>query len=122
MDELEIYRRRAAVRQRALKRLGVPNIQCICGETDPVCFEVEHIDRRANSDIVWGMCKNCHARKSARELALNPPVGMHPGNRFEREGHALLGEAEYLYFIVERKRTQAEIMFKLAGRGIVIDD
>jgi hypothetical protein len=122
MDDMERYRRRAAIRQKALKRLGVSNAQCLCGETDPVCFEVEHIDRQAYSDAVWGMCKNCHAKKSARELAIHPPVGMPPGDPFEGMGHALLGMAQYLEFATERCRSIAEAIFKLAGRGIIIDE
>ena len=121
MDELEIYRRRRAIRQKALRRLGASNVQCLCGETDPVCFEAEHIDRQANSDTVWGMCKNCHAKKSAREMALHPPVGLHPGDPFERMQHALLGMAQYLEFATEQCRSIAEVNSKLAGRGIIID-
>ncbi len=122
MDELEIYRRRAKGKWAALKRLGVTNTHCICGETDPLCFEADHLDRRANSDVVWGVCVNCHRKKSAREQSEHPPVGIHPGDPFEGIGHALLGMHQYLSFIAERLPAMADVMFKLAGKGIVIDD
>lgn len=122
MDELEIYRRRAKAKQAALKRLGVTNSHCICGQTDPLCFEADHLDRRANGDVVWGCCVNCHRRKSAREQSEHPTVGIHPGDQFEAMGHALLGIHQYLSFIAERMPAMADVMFKLAGKGIVIDD
>lgn len=46
MEELERYRRRAAARHQALRRLGAVNIFCLCGEDDPVCFEADHVYRR----------------------------------------------------------------------------
>lgn len=122
MDELENARRRRAARIKALQRLGVQNLACICGETDPVCFEADHLDRQANSDVTWGICMNCHRKKSARELAEHPKVGVNPGNPFERMGHALLGMHQYLSFISERLRGMAEVMFQLAGKGITLDE
>ena len=122
MDELEIYRRRQKAKWAALKRLGVANVACICGETDPLCFDVEHVFRSSYHDAVWGMCANCHRKKSMREQLEHPPVGVHSGDPFERLGHALLGIYQYLSFIAEHVRTMANFMFKLAGKGIVIED
>ena len=90
----------------------------MCGVSDPICFEADHIDRRANSDVVYGICKNCHARKSAREQSEHPPVGLHPSDPFEAAGHFLLGVCEYLSFIIERLRELAEMMFGLAGKAL----
>src|ERR1700677_2481599 len=82
MDDLETYRRRRANRHKALRRLGVRNIQCLCGEADPECFDVEHIYRSLFDATVWGMCANCHRKKSARERSEHPTVGLHPGDLF----------------------------------------
>lgn len=121
MDELERYRRRRGVRHQALKRLGVSNIRCLCGETDPTCFDADHIGRRMYDGAVWGRCANCHRKITARQSSEHPTVGLNPGDPFERMGHALLGMYEYLAFIAERLRDMAEVMFKLAGKGIDLE-
>ena len=121
-DEFERYRLRRRAEHQSLKRLGVPNVRCLCGETHPDAFEKDHIDRRKNSDVVWGLCKNCHAKKSARERVEGPPVGLHPGNPYEAMGHALLGMHLYLSFIAERLPGIANVMFKLADEGIAFEE
>ena len=122
MDDTERYRLRLAKRRQSLKRLGVSNIQCLCGETDPDCFDTDHIGRRMYDGTVWGRCANCHRKITARQSAEHPTVGLHPGDPFERMGHALLGMYEYLSFIAERLRTMAQVMFKLAGKGLTLED
>jgi len=120
MEELEQYRRRVAVRHRSLRRLGVTNVRCICGETDPVCFEADHIYRREHDDACWGICVNCHRRRTARGESEHPPVGMR-GNELERLGHMLLGAADYQDFIAGHHRAAAEVMFKLADMGVTVE-
>lgn len=110
MDELERYRRRQAQKWKALRRLGVRNVRCACGETDPICFEADHIERRKNSDTVWGLCKNCHAKVTARQMSEHPAVGIGPGDPSEQAHRALLGAADYLEFIVPRLREIAELI------------
>jgi len=114
MDDLERYRRRMAVRQRHLKKLGARNVQCICGETDPICFEPDHVFRRKNSPVTWGICKNCHAKKTARDITESPKVGLHPGNLHERQAHALRGIIIYHEFMVGHLREISEELSKLA--------
>ena len=116
MDELERYRRRQAQKWRSLRRLGVRNVRCICGETDPNCFEADHLERRKNSEVVWGLCKNCHAKITARQVSEHPAVGIEPGDDTERTYRALLGASDYLEFIVPRLREIAEIV-KLVKEG-----
>ena len=122
MDELERHRLRRVARQDALRRLGVSNVRCACGEDDPLCFEADHVNRRMYDGVCWGCCKNCHAKKSSREQAEHPTVGISPGDPFERMGHRQLGAAMYLSFCIEGLRKDADLMFKLAGKGIVIED
>jgi len=122
MDELERYRCRQAQKWRALRRLGVRNVRCICGETDPLCFEADHLERRKNSDTVWGTCKNCHAKITARQTSEHPTVGISPGNPLEGMGHALLGTADHLDFASSRLREIARVMFKLAQDGVTPKD
>lgn len=122
MDEFDIYRLRAKAKHAAYKSLGVPNVACICGETDPISFDKEHVFRSLYDDTIYGMCATCHRKKSRREQLEFPPVGVHPGDPFERMGHALLGIYQYLSFITEHIRRMADFMFKLAGKGIVIEE
>lgn len=122
MDELERYRTRIAARHRALRRLGVHNVQCICGETDPHCFEVEHLERRKNSDVVWGTCKNCHAKITVHQVTEHPEIAFAGSNPIERAGHALLGMVEYLEAITTRLRQIAELLFKLVEMGVYVED
>jgi len=122
MDPLETYRRRLAVRHRSLQRLGVHNVRCICGETDPVCFEADHIYRRELDDACWGICVNCHRKRSARAEAEHPKVGLAPGDPWARQGHLLLGVSTYLTFIAGHLDESAAIMFRLAGKGFTLDE
>ena len=122
MDEFERYRRRRAVRGKRLTALGVTNVRCLCGETDPLCFDVEHIFRRGYDSTTWGRCANCHRKKTAREWSEHPPVGLHPGNRIEKMAHALRGMVEYESFIVGHLQDMADKLDKLAARGIDLED
>lgn len=117
MDELEQYRRRVAVRHKSLRRLGVRNVRCICGETDPVCFEADHIYRRDLDDTCWGICVNCHRKRTARGESEHPPVGIARGDPLERQGHMLLGARDYLTFIAAHLDEAANLSFQLAGKG-----
>lgn len=116
MDESETYRRRLASRHRSLRRLDVHNVRCICGETDPMCFEADHIYRRDLDDACWGICVNCHRKRSARAESEHPKVGFAPGDPLERQGHLLLGVRDYLTFIAGHLGDSAELMFRLAGK------
>ena len=122
MDESEFYRRRLAVRHRSLRRLGVHNARCICGETDPIAFEADHIYRRELDDACWGICVTCHRKRSARAEAEHPKVGFAPGDPLERQGHLLLGVRDYLTFIAGHLDKSAELMFRLADKHGSSDD
>ena len=123
MDELERYRRRQAQKWRSLRRLGVRNICCpICGETDPICFEADHIERRKYSGTVYAICKNCHAKVTARQQSEHPPVGTDPEDPFERKAHALFGASTYLDLMSDRLWEIGEFLLKLKKDGIKLKD
>ncbi len=115
MDELERYQRRRATRERSLRRLGVTNVRCVCGEMDPVCFEADHIYRRAFDPTVWGLCANCHRKRTARGEGEHPPIKRSPSTEYERLGHLLFGVGDYLSFIVAHLQEAGEVMFRLGG-------
>lgn len=116
LDDQERYRRRLRVRHQTLRRHGVTNLRCICGEDDPVCFEADHIYRREYDPSCWGICCNCHRKRSARGWSEHPKVGLQPRGSLERAGHMLLGASDYLEFIVRHLREAAELQFKLANQ------
>ena len=122
MDELELARHHHRVRHAGYRRLDVPNINCLCGESDPACFEREHIGRRDLDGTVWGRCCNCHRKITFYQLTVHPKVGLAAGNPFRRMGHAFLGRYEYDQFNANFMREAADVMFKLADRGISFED
>lgn len=121
MDDLERYRRRQAKKWQQLRLLGVRNVRCICGETDPLCFEVDHLERRKNSDTLWGTCKNCRAKITARQITEHPEVGIDPGNPLERMAHAAFGASAYLEFISSSFWEIGEALIKLTKQGVKLD-
>ncbi|WP_312162546.1 hypothetical protein [Phenylobacterium sp.] len=110
MEENERYRRRLKVRHHALRRLKVANVHCICGEADPVCFEADHIYRQDLDGACWAICKNCHAKRSARGWSEHPPVRPGPHDPRERLAHLLLGASDYLEFIASHLRLAAAFL------------
>lgn len=122
MDDLERYRLRQAAAWKRLRAMGTRNARCLCGETNPLCFEVEHVERRKGSDFVVALCKNCHAIKTSREATENPPLPAVMSNPLERAAHALLGIVFYLEACAERLRQVAELLFKLVAKGITLEE
>jgi len=118
MTPEERLRVRRAERRTALRRLGALNVECPwCGETDPLCFEVEHVERKAVSNFVWALCKNCHAKKSSRERSEHPSIQRFVTDPKEKAAHALLGHALYLEAITDRLREIADLLFQDRGPG-----
>jgi hypothetical protein len=122
MTEIELARLHLKVQHAGHQRLGVPNIHCLCGETDPACFDKEHIGRRMLDGTVWGRCSNCHRKITMHQLMVHPGVGLAPDNRFRQMGHAFLGRYEYDQFNANFMLEAAGVMFKLADKGTMIED
>jgi hypothetical protein len=121
MDDFERLQKRRRARRAALDRLGATNIYCICGESDPLGFEADHIYRREFDGTCWGICVKHHRTKSSWELSEHPKVGLYGGNPFEWLGHRHLGRAIYLEFCSIEERKDADLMFKLAAKGITFE-
>lgn len=111
MDDRERHRQRIRVHQAALRRLGVADIRCgICGEDDPVCFERDHIYRRFFDNTCYAICKNCHAKRTARGWSEHPPIQRDNKSPEQRLAHLLFGVADYEEFIAEHLRKAAELL------------
>lgn len=118
-NELEHFRIRTEVRQRALRRLGEKSICCVeCGEDNPVAFEKDHIEGRKHSDDLRILCKTHHAIRTSRQQTEHPPPGPNPKNVLEVGARFLLAEADYHDATGEKKRKLADILLRLAKHGI----
>ena len=121
-DELERLRIRTAERQKTLRRLGIKFACCVeCGETDPICFEKDHVDGQKHSEAMRTLCVCCHRKRTKRQQTEHPPVGPDPRNVFEVGARFLLSEADYHDATGERKRQLADMLLRLAKRGITDD-
>ena len=119
IDDIERLRIRNAQAQKAYRRLGVKSASCaLCGEDDPRCFERDHLGGQNHSDLVYSLCKNCHAKRTSRQQSEHPPIGPDPKNDFEVAARILLGISDFLEFIVEQLREIVDLLLRLAKRGI----
>jgi hypothetical protein len=57
----------------SLRKSGVTNSRCHCGEDNPFCIEADHFDGRKSSSWVLGRCINCHLKRTSRQLTEYPP-------------------------------------------------
>ena len=122
MDYQERFRLLLEMHRRRLKKRGVLNSRCLCGETDLACFEVEHPYRRAHDNYTYGICCNCHRKKSAWEQVAHPPANLFVGNGYARRAHRYLGMSSYLRSIADRLEEDGERMSKLAEKGLDCED
>ena len=119
IDEHERLRIKTAERQKTLRRLGVKSICCVeCGETDPICFEKDHVDGQKHSGALRIMCVCCHRKRTKRQQTEHPPVGPDPKNDFEVGARFLLADADNDEATAQRKRELAGKLLRLAKRGI----
>ena len=122
MDDFERGRLKRELRTARLKRQGVENIGCYCGENDPLCIEVEHPFRRAHDPTVWGICANCHRKKSAWEQRVHPPAQLHIGNPHAQRAHQFLNSSYYLRTMADMLEKAGWSEFELAKRDVTLED
>eukprot|EP01037_Dinobryon_pediforme_P019567 gene19566-20009_t len=104
-DEIDRMLERDKQRQNARRRNNEQReFRCICGETDPIVMENDHIAGRAYSDVTYGLCFNCHRRRTTRQQSEHPPEDGDPRNPFAAAARTLMGVIDYLEFIVEHLR------------------
>lgn len=97
-------------RRRHLERLGFPNARCFfCGEDDVRCLQLDHIDGREFSDVVWPLCANCHAKRTDFQKD-HPPKEADPTYPLELHGRFDEGLADILEMAVTRLREFGPIL------------
>jgi hypothetical protein len=64
-----------------LRKAGLPNNRCHCGEDNPFCLQADHIDGKKSSGRVIGRCVNCHLKRTSRQLTEYHPDKLDVRNR-----------------------------------------
>ena len=91
-------------RRKHLERIGFPNASCFfCGEDDYVCLQLDHVDGKEFSDVLWPLCANCHAKRTHLQKDHPAKIAM-PTDPLERSSRFVEGAADYLEMMVTRLR------------------
>lgn len=88
-------------KRQAQKRLGTTKPRCLCGETNPHCFDAHHIAQRRFDGTTVDVCKNCHAKGTDLQKDHPWPLDgeLTPQERF---AHMLYGLADLLLLAVDK--------------------
>ena len=115
-------KRRRTRTRRSFERLGTSTPVCtICSETNPNCLEVHEPGGRKYSDLRVILCRNCHRKLSDDQRDHFPPIWT-PPDPLERLSHALLGEADLLLRLAEKRRADARMLNELSRRDVILPD
>ena len=109
--------KRAAVRRKKLKTLGITTEVCvICGSDDRSTFEFDHVAGCKHDGQLWPLCEACHQERNPMQRE-EPPPSDNPRNPFEVIGRWLLSMAEYFELLVRHLRKFGEFLIGLAKQG-----
>ena len=108
----------AAIAQKwaLLREYGVKNRRCHCGEDNPFCLQADHLDGKKSSDLVIGVCINCHLRRTSRQLTEYPRDSANPQNPRIVMRNRVRGVIEHLELKVDHLREVEEYLDKLEDR------
>jgi hypothetical protein len=85
-------RRRAYFRKR-----GFPDPKCaICGNTDVLWLEEDHLAGRNFGDETWLVCITHHLWRTDLQVSEHPPVGPNPKGQLEKSRRVILNAADSL--------------------------
>lgn len=117
MDEAK--KRKAKRRRNALARLGTVKPSCsICGEGNPLCLELHEPGGRRYNEMRVAICRNCH-RKLSDDQRDHPKAEFTPPDKVERLAHSLLGEADLLSRLSEKRRQDAEMLLAYVRKDAI---
>jgi hypothetical protein len=106
------------IRIAALEKRGFKNPRCLCGESHPLCLEAEHIDGQSFSDEMYPVCRNCHLKRTARQLTEHDGFWLDPKNSWAVVLNKIGGLVDYLEFAVAHLRDVEDILLRFAQVGI----
>jgi len=99
----------------ALRKAGVRNDQCYCGEDNPFCLEADHVDGRRSSSRVIGCCINCHLKRTSRQLTEYPSDSVNPNSELIVARNRLRGTIEHLELIAEGLRPIEKMLHDMSA-------
>ena len=109
--------KRAAVRRKKLKGLGIKTEVCpICGSDDVSTFQFDHVAGRKHHDQLWPLCEPCHQERTSMQTE-QPSPSDNPCNVFEVIGRWLKGMAEYFQMMIRHLDKIGDFLIELAKRG-----
>jgi hypothetical protein len=109
--------KRASVRRKKLKTLGIRTEIClICGSDDVSTFQFDHVAGRKHHNQEWPLCETCHEERNPMQRE-EPPPSNNPRNVFEVIGRWLLGMTEYFEMLIRYLRQYGEFLIELAKQG-----
>jgi len=101
---------------KALRKDGVRNSRCYCGEDNPFTFERDHIAGDKSSDEVIGVCINCHLKRTSRQLTEYPPDTYDPKSPMVVMRNRVRGTIEHQELNALRLRDVEEFLDNLAAK------
>jgi hypothetical protein len=95
MDDYERLLAREKRRRAYFRRLGFTDPKCaICGNTDVLCLEVDHLGGRDFDDGIWLICWTHHLWRTDLQVSEHPAVGPNPKSQAEKGRRVILNAAD----------------------------
>ncbi len=101
---------------KALRKAGVRNSRCYCGEDNPFTFEFDHTAGRKSSNEGIGVCINCHLKRTSRQLTEYEPDNFDPKNPAVVMRNMVRGTIEHLELNASHLRNIEEFLHNLAAK------
>jgi hypothetical protein len=98
-----------------LRKDGVANSRCHCGEENPFCMEADHFDGRKSSKRIIGRCINCHLKRTSRQLTEYHPDTSDPKSPPVVMRNRLRGTIETLELAAAGLREVEEFLHNMAA-------
>ena len=99
-----------------LKKEGVRVLRCLCGTDNVFCLQADHVDGKAFGTETYALCRNCHRKRTARQLSEHPGFNGDPNNPLVRLANRVGSVADYLEFAAGHLRKTEEELLNLADR------
>jgi len=99
-----------------LRKDGVRNSRCYCGEDNPFTFERDHIAGQKSSDEVIGVCINCHLKRTSRQQTEYPPDNLDPKSPIVVMRNKVRGKIEHNELDNDDLRNLEEFLNNLAAK------
>src|SRR4051794_16420786 len=98
---------------KAYRRLGDWNAACVvCGESNPHCLQLHHLQGKKYSDDEAPLCLNCHKKVTDAQLDHPNPAAKSEPVQLEVIGRWLLGLADLFELLVERLREYGKFLME----------